>query len=146
MKTNNRQKNYCCKLYKKERENFFENLNLSIVTDNKKFWKVVKPLFNGKGSRVSNEIILLEKDRILRDGIEVAKELHSYFNSIVSSLGITGNKYITEKNITSELIEKAIMQFQLHPSTLLIESNINTNHSFSFREIETDYVDKEICT
>ena len=106
----------------------------------------MKPLFNGKGSRVSNEIILLEKDRILRDGIEVAKELHSYFNSIVSSLGITGNKYITEKNITSELIEKAIMQFQLHPSTLLIESNINTNHSFSFREIETDYVDKEICT
>ena len=39
---------------------------MSFVVDNKKFLKVVKPLFNEKGSRVSNEVVLLEKDKILK--------------------------------------------------------------------------------
>ena len=101
LKAYKKQKNYCNRLYKKERKNFFENLNLSFVVDNKKFWKVVKPLFNEKVSAVSNEVVLLEKDEILKDKIEVAKEFYSYFNSIVSSLGITENKYTIQKNMPS---------------------------------------------
>ena len=116
-----------------------------IVVDNKKFWKVAKPLFNEKGSEVSNEVVLLEKDKILRDDNEVSKEFHSCFNSIVSSLGIAENKYAVQKNIpSSEPIDKAIIKFQFHPSILLIRSKINTSNSFSFTEIETDDVDKEI--
>ena len=118
-------------------------MNLSFVVDNKKFWKVVKPLFNEKGSRVSNEVVMLEKDKILRDDNEAAKEFHSYFNSIVSSLGITENKYTIQKNIpSSEPIDKAIMKFQFHSSIQLIKIEINTSNSFSFTEIEIDNVDK----
>ena len=145
LKAYKKQKSYCSRLYKKERKKFFENLNLSFVVGNKKCWKVVKPLFNEKGSGVSNEVVLLEKDKILRDDNEVAKEFHSYFNSIVSSLGITENKYTIQKNIpSSELIDNAIMKFQFHPSIPLIKSKINTSNSFSFTEIETDDVEKEI--
>ena len=116
-----------------------------IAVDNKKFWKVAKPLFNEKGSEVSNEVVLLEKDKILRDDNEVSKEFHSCFNSIVSSLGITENKHTVQKNIpSSEPIDKAIIKFQFHPSILLIRSKINTSNSFSFTEIETDDVDKEM--
>ena len=118
---------------------------MSIVVDNEKFWKVVKPLFNEKGREFSNKVVLLEKGKILRDKNEVAKEFHSYFNSIISSLGITNNKYTIQKNITSsEPIDKGIMKFQFHPSIVLIESKINTSNGFSFTEIETDDVDKEI--
>ena len=38
------------------------------------------------------------------------------------------------------------MKFQFHPSILLIKSKINTSNSFSFTEIETDDVDKEILS
>ena len=121
----------------------FENLNLSFFADKKKIWKVVKPLFKGKASGVSNEV-LLEKDKILRDDTE---ELHWYFNSIVSSLGITENKFVIEKNGTScEAIEKAVMKFQFRPSILLIKSKINTSNHFSFREIKIHDVDKKIRT
>ena len=54
----------------------------------KKCSKVVKPLFDRNRSGVSNVFVLLQKDSILRDDNEVAKELHSYFNNVVSSLGI----------------------------------------------------------
>ena len=124
-------------------------MNLPFIADNKIFWKVVKPLFDEKGSGVSNEVVLLEKDKILRDDNEVAKEFHSYFNSIVSSLGITENKYTIQKNIpSSEPIDKAIMKFQFHSSIQLIKIEINTSNSFSFTEIETDNVEmrKFNCT
>ena len=89
----------------------------------------------------------MEKGKILRDENEVTKDLHSYFNSIVSSLGITENKCIIDKNITSSKpIDKVVMKFQSHPSILLIKSKINTSNSFSFKEMKTDDVDKEIRT
>ena len=118
---------------------------MSFVVDNTKFWKVAKPLFNEKGSEVSN-VVLQEKDKILRDDNEVSKEFHSCFNSIVSSLGITENEYTVQKNIPSEPIDKAITKFQFYPSILLTRSKINTSNSFSLTEIETDDVDKEMCS
>ena len=45
---------------------------------------------------------------------------------------------------SSEPIDKAIINFNSVFSILLIKSKINTSNSFSFTEIETDDVDKEI--
>ena len=59
-----KQKNYCCRLYKKERKNFFNKLNTSFVSDNKLFWKTVKPFFSDKGSHRGN-IKLVEVDKLL---------------------------------------------------------------------------------
>ena len=133
LKAYRKQKNYCSRLYNKERKQFFENLNLSFIVDNKNFWEVVKTLFKEKGSEVSDKVVLLEKDKILRDDSEVAKEFHSYFNSIVSIV-----------IPSSEPIDKSMMKFQLHPSVVLIKSKINTSNNFSFTEIETDDADKGI--
>ena len=43
-----KQKNFCSRLYKNERKRFFNNLNPSFVTDNKLFWKTIKPFFSNK--------------------------------------------------------------------------------------------------
>ena len=110
LKVYKKQKNYCSRLYKKERKQFFENLDLSFIVDNKNFRKVVKTLFKENGSEVSDKVVLLEKDKILRDDNEVAKEFHSYFNSIVSIV-----------IPSSEPIDKSMMKFQLHPSVVLIK-------------------------
>ena len=42
LKAYKKQKNYYCKIYKKERKKLFDNLNTSVVFDNKTFWKVIK--------------------------------------------------------------------------------------------------------
>ena len=118
MKAYKKQKTYYSRLYKKERKRFLENLNLSFIVDNKKFWKVVKALFNEKGSGVSNKVVLLEMGKILRDDNVVAKDFYSYFNSIVSSLGITESEYTIHKNIpSSEPIDKAIISIPFYYPT-----------------------------
>ena len=45
LKKYQKQKNYCGKLYKKERKAFFSNLNSSNICDNKTFWKYIQPFF-----------------------------------------------------------------------------------------------------
>ena len=69
-----KQKNYCGRLYKKERKKFFNGLNPSFVTDNKLFWKTVKPFFLDKGNYGAN-IILVEEEEALQNDSEIAKEI-----------------------------------------------------------------------
>ena len=46
-----KQRNYCVNLLRRTKKNYFANINISSVTDNKKFWKTVKSLFSDKISR-----------------------------------------------------------------------------------------------
>ena len=43
-----KQKNFCSNFYKKERKKFYSNLELYQITDNKRFWKTIKPLLSDK--------------------------------------------------------------------------------------------------
>ena len=61
-----KQKNYCSRLYKKERKNFLISLNTLFVNDNKLFWKTVQPFFSNKGS-FRNQIKLVQNDELLQD-------------------------------------------------------------------------------
>ena len=116
-----KQKKYCSKLYKKERKNFFNNLNTSFVLDNKLFWKTVKPFFSNKGSHRGN-IQLVEGDKLLQDDSEVAEELNNFFKEAVSTLDVNENSYILNPDSIniSDPIEKAISKYKFHPSILLI--------------------------
>ena len=82
-----KQKNFCSRLYKKERKRFFNSLNPSFVTDNKLFWKTIKPFFSNKGS-YGSQIKLLEKDEVFQDHDLIAKELNKYFKNAVCTLNI----------------------------------------------------------
>ena len=46
--TYNKQCNYCISLIRKEKKAYYSNLNIRDVTDNKTFWRKVKPLFSEK--------------------------------------------------------------------------------------------------
>ena len=41
----NKQRNYCVSLIRKEKKAYYSNLKVRDVTDNKTFWRNVKPLF-----------------------------------------------------------------------------------------------------
>ena len=48
LKAYKKQKSYVSRLYKKERKMFFNSLNSPVISNNRKFWKTVKPLFSNK--------------------------------------------------------------------------------------------------
>ena len=53
-----KQRNYCTLLLRRTKTNFFENLDSKLITDNRKFWKQIKPYFLAK-TPISNNITLL---------------------------------------------------------------------------------------
>ena len=59
-KAYNKQRNFCVSLIRREEKNFFNNISTRDITDNKTFWKTVKPLFTDK-IQTKSIITLIEK-------------------------------------------------------------------------------------
>ena len=72
LKNTEKQRNCCNRLYKRKKKQFYSDLNLRNITDNKKFWTTMKPLFGDKGGTREN-IVHVEKDKIIYDNREVAQ-------------------------------------------------------------------------
>ena len=68
---------------------FFNNLNLSVVSDNRRFRKTVKSLFSNQGN-YSNKIKLVQNVEIIDDHTKVAEELNNFFKTVLTSLDIDG--------------------------------------------------------
>ena len=56
----NKQRNYCVSLIRKEKKAYYSNLNIRDISDNKTFWRKVKPLFSEKVN-LQTKILLVEK-------------------------------------------------------------------------------------
>ena len=57
--------NYCVKLLRKTKMEYFQNMDVNKVNDNKMFWKTVKPRFSNK-CKTANTIILTEGDMVIK--------------------------------------------------------------------------------
>ena len=69
----NKQRNYCVSLIRKEKRAYYSYLNRCDVTDNKTFWRKVKPLFSEKVN-LQTKILLAEKGNDLSDP-EISSEV-----------------------------------------------------------------------
>ena len=85
-----KQKNLCVKLCRKNKKDNFSNLDINKVTDNKRFWGSVKPLFSDK-QKVRQKINLIEDENIISSDKEIAEKLNNFFVNAVSNLNIVGS-------------------------------------------------------
>ena len=91
-RTYNKQLNYVVSLLRKENKDFYGNLDISKVTDNRAFWKIVKPKISDK-VKIRSKITLVEDDKILSQDAEIAKTFNEYFINI-SILNIPNNQSV----------------------------------------------------
>ena len=75
------QRNKCLSIF----NNCFNNLNPRVITDNKKFWSVAKPLLSDK-SKAMKTIVLYEKGKIIKNYKKVPEVLNKYFTNLAKSL------------------------------------------------------------
>ena len=144
------QRNKCVSLLKEAKKVYFENLQPSNVCDNKKFWKIVNPLFTEKTLSTDN-ITLIENDVIESDDQTVAEIFNKFFSNAVKNLNIdyyehfSFDKYFlyqdTENN---DVILSAVEKYENHPSILKIKESIPKNECFSFKKTDLKSVIKEI--
>ena len=126
---------------KKSKEEYFDNIDLRNVTDNKKFWKTVKPLFTDKG--MNRKIILVEDDEIISESEQISESLNNFFADAVINLNIPQYEDRTSNTKSSDyLVPRAILKYKSHPSVKLIKTNSQNNVNFRFQEIQATEIKK----
>ena len=107
-----KQRNLCASILKKAKKDHFANLDIKSVTDNKKFWQTVRPLFSNK-VKAKTVIKLAENDAIIDDECEIVKIFNEYFVNIVKKLGILTEEQTmySAANQLSE-VEMAIIKYK----------------------------------
>ena len=144
LRTYRKQKNFCSRLFKKERKKYYTNLDVKKITDSRKFWKTTKPFFSDKGTD-KNDILLIEGDEIYQQDHEVAKILGEFFSNAVKSLNVgVPSEHISEKSaVSNDPIDNIILKYSNHPSVKQINDNVITGN-FSFTQVSLDDVKKVI--
>ena len=115
----------CVSLLRKSKKDYFSKLNEKQITDNKRFWKTVKP-FSSNKVQFSERINLTDKnDSLLTDCGKVEKELNRFFSSVVKNLIIPGNEGCDplSDNIFNPTL-KVIAKWRNYPSILTIHFSL----------------------
>ena len=137
-------RNYCTKLFKRETKKFYNNIDISLVTDNKKFWQTVRPLFSEKHFS-KGKLILVEDDNIVSKDNAVAEIMNTFFSNIVQNLDIKG--YRTESfnfDYDQDHIFNIITMYKDHPSITKIKESVNITECFHFTPVNEESISKKV--
>ena len=122
-------------MIRSEKKNFFSNINTRDITDNKTFWKTVKPFFTDK-IKTKSKITLIEKkvvsqeaqeeivsEKIITEDQVVAEVFNKFFISIVPNLKIsTDHCYNNDFIATDDQVANAVIKFRNHSSIIMIKT------------------------
>ena len=138
-KVYNKQRNYVVSLLRKEKKDFYGNLDISKVTYNRVFWKIVKLKIPDKVKIRS----LVEDDKILSQDTEIAKTFNEFINILILNMPKNQNFSIQTRSLEENTISGIIERYKDHPSINLIKSkNSCLANSFSVTPVSVDEVKK----
>ena len=130
----NCQINFCVSLLRKTIRRFFGKLDHRVVSDNRKLWKTVGPLFSEKAIH-KESIILNNNNKTIRHNEELAEIFKKNFSKLDENLDI--DKTLASNIESSDIIDpvfNAVKKYEYHPSIkkLNISWAVNINIQFSF--------------
>ena len=139
-------RNYCVGLLKKEKRNYYNNLDLTVFEDSRKFWQNIKPLFSDKEVKNRN-IIIIEDDKVISDKKELAEKFNDFFIEAVENLEIEHfASDFEENNIGNDddAISRIIRKYSSHPSILKIKENVKVENKFEFVDMTSNEIEIQI--
>ena len=143
-------------MIRQEKKNFYSELKIRDITDNKTFWKKVKPFFTDK-IQSKSKITLIEKNIVSREGEKVIKSeeiisedkaiaevFNKFFINIVPNLKMSvENDFDTNFLKTEDPGLNAISEYKNHPSVIIIIKKKN-REIFFFSPAQYDDILKNI--
>ena len=77
-------KNFCSKLYKRERRKYYESLDMKNILDSKEFWKTMRPFLSDKNI-VFSQTSIVKNSRNISDDFDLSEEFSTFFEDAVIS-------------------------------------------------------------
>ena len=132
-----KQRNFCAKILRNTKKDYFQKLNIKDLTDDKESWKTIKPFFSHKGLN-SNKLMLRKKDVVFADEKTLATMMNNYFVNVTPDLDLkqdSENFYDAPASVYN--MNK---KFPDHQCVLKIKKAFNVTDLFSFHEITEDEI------
>ena len=122
---------------------YYTKLNITNITDNRKFWKTMKTFFSDKGVN-TGKITLIGDNKIISDDDRVAETLNSFFDETIKlkKFELTSDFIVTSIDNVNP-IDVIIGKYASHPSILKISEAV-INQIFLFQYVEVREVAEEI--
>ena len=140
----NKQRNSCTKLLCKTKLSYFQRLNPSSITDNKLFWKTVKPAFTDK-VKAQEAITIIDEGNIISEDRKIANIFKNFFATAVEELNINRNlPCLSPVDNEMDPIMKACVKFQNHPSVLKMKEMHTPTSPFKFNYLSIEKMVHEI--
>ena len=79
------QRKYCSNLLRHSKKHHFDSVNIKDETENKQFWKTVKPFFTDR-AKISNNVILTENNQTVIEDREICQIFKKYFTNATDVL------------------------------------------------------------
>ena len=140
-----KQRYLCVALVRRAKQQYFSSLDLSLIADNRKFWKTVKPLFSAKISH-KDIISLTEDGKTITEDLPIAEIINNYFSTVIRSL--CDRNVPTDPGLacSQNTISTAINKFRNGPSTLSNNKNMERIgcRIFSFEFVSLEETIKEV--
>ena len=115
------QRNKVVKLNKLVKMNFYRSLDVSYLTNDKRFWKTFKPLFSNKSGNVSQKVTLVENGSIISLESQIAECFNQYFVNSKDSLPIEPYVPIPSYVPLRDPIIDSFRKYENHPSIAMIQ-------------------------
>ena len=101
------------------------NLDLGDLTDNRKFWKTVKPVFSNE-VQTNSSITLIEDGKMITEDLKIAEICNHYFSNITDNLGIYEDQtLLSSTNGINDPVEKAIKEYEIIPALKRSKNDAN---------------------
>ena len=140
----NKQRNYCVGLSRKTKQEYYENLDITKITDNKTFWKTVGPYFRERFCD-AQKITLIENDDIVTEDAKTCEIFNDFFSNIVKNLNLKiDESHLTDSEHIHDPVDRAIFKYQNHPSIINIKAKVDLSQCFSFASISISEAKKQI--
>ena len=85
---------------RKTKKAYFEKLSIKEISDNKTFWKTIRPYFSDKNNK-SSKITLVENNIVIVDEKRVGELINKYFINITKYLNLKAPIINTTDDILS---------------------------------------------
>ena len=139
-----KQRNKCVKILRQAKTSYYGNLDMNSVTDNKKFWRTVKPLFTDK-VQTSSSITLVENEKIITNDSEIAEIFNEFFTNITKTMDIApGECTPVPTEHLLDPVEISVEKYKYHPSIQKIKDKVKQNSSFDFQPVTMKAVIDEL--
>ena len=132
-------------LLQREKKKYYEQLDINKITDNKKFWKHMKPFFSEKNTS-SKHITLIAGEDIISSDMKVAEIMNTFFATSATNLDISGYNIISIPDPNPDKISNIVSMFTTHPNILKFKEMVKGNKKFSFPDINIKSISDAILS